>query len=748
MSPNTRSVIMEKAMAHKGPSTTTWRASRPSFLPRGKGRLFQVGERSARHSKILRNAWRIVFSTFLLLPLLVIILTSCSSEHTDQEHNRAGPHERIPLPDMGPADPFSVKEERGVVLVRDDPHTTKLYADIFRPDGEGRFPALLEVVAYRREIFTLGRAPDPRFLASQGYAVVVVDARGTGSSEGKWGAFSEDEIQDVVWIVDSWIPSQPWSNGKVGMFGPSYMGIIQLLTAGRHPSHLKAIFPGVAMADAYRDIFYQGGIFNQEFILFWALATIGLSLLPGTQLAVDPFSALKALKDHLEALPELLSWLQMTTDQEFFWMRSPMHYWSDLTDIPVFMSAGWFCIFTRGSLLNYVGLTDAQSSSTRARTKMPAPRKIIVGPWYHVTGALLEGIPSEHLHKRWFDWHLKADDDPLYPYYDILDPAFPVLLYVMGEERWRKETEWPPPRVRYETLYLSGERQVYDQNISLNNGSLIWTRDLNQQALRLRDSPPTEIRHQPPQYAGRYSRSPCRWLVGFPSARSFSEDERVNETRTLTFSTSPLQEDIEVTGPLVVRLWAQTHFEALPAEQLLHVNGLDASFATLFPMIVAAVTEPDVHWIINVNDVLPDGRVRNITSGWLAGSHRPDPTQPDWTQPGYDPFHYPQDIEPRPVEDGTLYEYVIEVWPTSHVFKKGHQIRIDVANSDVPHLLPSLVPSTSRIFHDPDHPSRLVIPVVDKATTDPSQWIDDPEAYVSGAAPWSTHKLSTPNSFE
>jgi hypothetical protein len=124
--------------------------------------------------------------------------------------------------------------------------------------------------------------------------------------------------------------------------------------------------------------------------------------------------------------------------------------------------------------------------------------------------------------------------------------------------------------------------------------------------------------------------------------------------------------------------------------------------------------------------------VRNITSGWLAASHRPDPARPDWTRDGYDPFLYPEDQAPTLPEDGEVYEYVIEIWPASNVFRAGHQIRIDIANTDYPHFLPSLVPSENEILHDAEHPSRLILPLVDPGTTNPRQWIHDPEAFFAG----------------
>jgi len=643
---------------------------------------------------------------------------------------------KIPLPDQGPAELYPVVYETGIPIVRDtDPGKSKLFANIYRPRVEGRFPALLEGIAYRREIIAIGKAPDPKWLAKRGYAVVLLDVRGTGSSEGKWGSFSEEEIEDLAWIIDHWIPRQSWSNGKVGMIGPSYMGINQLLAAKKRPAHLKAIFPGVAMADAYRDVFYQGGIFNQEFILFWALATVGLSVLPGTELLADPFSALKALAEHIGQIPDLLGWLGMTLDQPFFEERSPMYAWDEVADLPVLATGGWFCIFTRGTLLNHTNLEQRARQNER-RQGWVVPKRLVMGPWYHGSGAILTDLPSEVLHQRWFDWHLKADEDPLYRNYDILDPQYPLQVYVLGREKWRKEREWPPARARYETLVLSGLRQEADRNPSLNNGSLF--REERGKPARAAWSGPesTLLAHNPPHYAGQYSRSTCRWLVGLTAFHSSSEDERRNEKRTLTFSTGLLEKDVELAGPAVLRLWARTRFAPLSPDSVKLVERLHRDSDGLLDPLLQDMQEDNVHWIVNLNDVYPDGRVRNLTSGWLSASHRRDPNRPDWTQPGYDPFDYPEDRSPSLPEEGRLYEYVIEIWPTCNLFKAGHQIRIDISNSDAPHLVPSLVPSESEILHEPAHPSRLILPLVDPESTDPALWIEHPRRFFAGEVPW------------
>ena len=682
----------------------------------------------------LKKRWVVAF---FLLAGSALMCAGCSDSGDASAVPAAGSQdelvEKVPLPDMAPAEPYAVLFEAGVPIVREvNGETTRLYANIFRPDAEGTFPALLEGIAYRREMLQF--AQGPMALARNGFVVVFIDVRGTGSAEGTWGSFSEEEINDHVWIIDNWIPEQAWSNGKVGLFGPSYMGINQLLSAGERPEHLKAIFPGVSMADAYRDIFYQGGIFNQEFILFWALTTAGLSVLPSTETLRDPFSALEAFVQHATHVPELLSWLEMTTDQEFFEVRSPMYHWDAIAEYPAIMTGGWFDIFTRGTLLNYENTSRKAADLLAGDSGLVVPKKLIVGPWYHVTGAIMAGVPMVDLHLRWFQWHLQADDDPLYASYDILDPKYPVTLYVLGAEQWRKEPAWPLERAQYETFYLSSATQSQDQSPSLNNGTLLAQ---TQWQAGAKDQASSVITHDPPDYAGWQSRSSARWLVGATMFLPSAEDERANEEGCLTFSTPPLSEDVEICGRALLRFWARTHFDLLSLQSAKVVSDLKAlPGAQFISELIETSTQNDVHWIVNLNDVYPDGRSRNLTSGWLAASHRGDPSRPYHVDPLYDPFDYPENRNPSPPAEGELYEYVVEIWPTCNLFKQGHQIRVSIANSDVPHMLPSLVPSESEIVHDAEHPAQLILPVVDPASTDPGLWIEDPAAYFTGQVSW------------
>jgi len=332
------------------------------------------------------------------LMALVLLVWSCSDDN--KSHTRTPTTEKILLPDLNPETPYKVKIEAGTPLIRpDDPGGYKIYVDVLRPDAPGKFPALMYATSYRREFARLISSPD---IVKQGYALVLLDVYGTGSSEGGWEVMSDREIQDIVWIIDSWIPEQEWSNGKVGMYGPSYMGLATLHSAGRNPEHLKAIFPQMVTGDIYRDIFLQGGIYNQQFIYFLGRLAIELSLLLPTQLLFpreghlfeDIESGRKALEEHHAQEEVVMSWFLKTVDSAFFDERTPMSYWDGIAKYPTLITAGWWDLFTRGSMLNFTYLAERKEHLSREGI-YTGPLKIIVGPWYHANGALGGELPTE-----------------------------------------------------------------------------------------------------------------------------------------------------------------------------------------------------------------------------------------------------------------------------------------------------------------------------------------------------------------
>ena len=636
-----------------------------------------------------------------------------------------------------------------------------LWATLIKHAGDEPLPTILVSTAYRRELMiTTALTLFPR-----GYNILAFDLRGTGSSEDLWHSYNIIEHADTAYVIDQWIPKHPWSDGKVGMIGASYMGSMQLLASGHievddngEPVHLKALFPFVTMADPYKDIAMHGGNLNLEFIPLWILSTDLLALFPsslwlggenvgmdGTWEDPDTHVLKEAGKNWMDTLKSLqynISWFndpENILDNEFYDQKSPMIYWpiknenghNSIGDnrtipknLPVFLVGGWYDIFTRGTLNNYQYGLSAHDVEDKA---------MMIGPWYHLDGSVGLGVSglmptTNAIPARWFDWKIKGIEDPF-----MVD--FPVLLYVMGEKKWRAEKSWPLPESRLEekTFYLSKQKASHDWRDWFshfnrkNNYRLVeetCTRDLKG------DHP--ILHHNPKMTHGILSRSTARWMAGGISLltqasryllnynidhTAFYEDERLDETGSLTFTSEKLKEDIEMTGPMTLTFYAKTTFdESVPDSWLVKLmklffsvtgNEVDEDDNNLDNLTL----EKDVQWVVEVNDVYPAGRAKNITSGWLRATHRPwddaNEHEIDSQYTPFDPFYGKPDRTPKAIDDGELYRYIVEIWPTCNVFRKGHRIRVSISSSDFPHLLPVMVESDNTIVIDDTHPAAL-----------------------------------------
>lgn len=670
-----------------------------------------------------------------------------------------------------------------------DQPAVDLWATVIRK-GEAPKPTILVATPYRREIMMLLYVS----LVQHDYNLMAVDIRGTGSSEGQWVSFGPEEHLDVARVVDEWIPGQSWSDGRVGMIGPSYMGIIQLLAAGRiergadgEPAHLKALFPMVAMSDAYRDIVMHGGNLDLEFIPMWLGMVDIMALLPPI-LGEDGFSQdklsekISVCKSHLRQIPVHLDWIMdpaQASKNDFYETKSPMIYWPEKpaggwdfpdfqwfsggsgegmpsipADLPAFMTAGWFDIFTRGSLNNYqYGLKNHDK----------ADKSLIIGPWYHLGGSMGLGVDSllnGDLAARWFDWKIKGIADPFMTEY-------PVLMYVDGAARWRAEKAWPLPesRVEEETLYLSKQKaskiggDAFSTLNAKNNYKLVDEADFDDYnglfwGLWPYELQNPELEHDPRSLHGLVSRSATRWLMGLPALVSQAskffldkdidaampyEDERLDELGVLTFTTEPLEEDTEICGPLTLKFRARTDFqEELYQWQVDQVlERIQERFEIDDMLVLDLMDKDDVQWVVELNDVYPGGRARNVTSGWLSAWQRPyDPADPQEIDPAYladplDPFYDNGNKNPDPISEEELYAYVVELWPTANVFKKGHRIRVSISASDFPHLLPVLRPSQNEIVINEDHPAQLSFKTVKTdGRGEDWKWVEDVDAYL------------------
>ncbi len=669
--------------------------------------------------------------------------------------------------------------------------TINLWATVIRPSGGKVLPTIVVACPYRREMMGMLSLP----LVASGYNLLMVDIRGTGSSSGVWDTFGLKEQYDIRYVVDRFIPAQSWSDGKVGMIGGSYLGIIQLLTAGLvdtdpktgEPVHLKAIFPMAPMSDVYRDIVMHGGNVDLLFIPMWLGMVDLLGSLPSMlNLGVDGKITAEYLKEaqadtlaHIKFISSTIGWIMDPEHEnynDFYATRSTMQYWPDKpaggwgwdegkrvmpASLPVFEVGGWFDIFTRGTLNSYqYGLKNQKQ----------ADKRLIIGDYYHLeaaTGLGLDAIFSNKLPARWFDWKIKGKDTPVMEEY-------PVLLFVMGENRWRGEKTWPlaDSRTSDKTLYLTKKNPATpiegdwysdseDSEYNDNNFALTETPDFTGNDLLLT--------HNPLNMHGAVSRASVRWLMGMEALVSdmskyhlgmnidsaqWYEDERSDEKKCLTFTTEPLSEDTEITGPLTVTFWAKTKFSAALTSSSVDVifNAIKAMYNVTDNLILDMMNRKDVQWVSELNDVFPDGRARNVTSGWLSAWHRPyDPSgavtitydadnnkvinnalDPAYTP--YDPFYHASYENPKIINEGELYQYAVELWPTCNVFKKGHRIRISLSASDFPHLLPIVQPSVNTIVIDEKHIAKVDFKITntkDEGTT--WKWIgnnDDANDYV------------------
>lgn len=622
----------------------------------------------------------------------------------------------------------------------------RIWGSLIRPTTQARkLPTILIATGYRREFLQLVGIP----LVFHDYNILAIDLPGTGSAEMGWTLIDLPEHHDTQYVIDEFIPNQPWSDGKVGMSGMSYMGIIQMDAAGLiqrdangEPVHLKAIFPVSAMSNAYRDVVVHGS-FDMEFMTLWISLTDGMALLPpliGNNTLLPQLTRLNEMANiwqtHLFNVPESLGNIFVPERElagRFYDQKSPMIYWPEKPPqgwgfpegdsgviphkLPVFLTEGWFDLFTPGVFDNYThGLKNHAQEDKR----------MIVGEWYHLDGCLGLGITpmtTFSLMARWFDWKIKGKNDPFMT-------EFPVVLYAMGENRWKGEKSWPLPegRTTPETFYLSKGMASpitgdwFSDRNKANNFSLA------PQPGPLEGKGNPVLVHDPNVLHGLTSRSTTRWAMGATALVSQVskhllhqdinaympfEDERPDEVGVLTFTTEPFKEDFEVVGPLQLNFFARTTFgKPISTSQAISIlRPFSSAFDPKKNLILGLMYRNDVTWIAEVNDVFPNGRARNVTSGWLAASHRPyDPANPQSIDPAYkpdDPFYNRSDRNPQMIQEGQLYQYAIKIWPTDNVFKKGHRMRLSLSASDFPHIVPIMVPSRNEIVIDETHPSTL-----------------------------------------
>ena len=561
-------------------------------------------------------------------------------------------------------DHYEVQVQYGLGLKLHDGVT--LWADVFRPKAEGKFPVLLTRTPYDRKnsIDFCMKA------AARGYVVIAQDVRGRYGSEGEWYPFKY-ESQDGYETVE-WAAALPYSNGKVGMFGGSYVGATQYLAAIAQPPHLAGICPNYTASNYHDGWTYQGGAFEQWFNESW---TSGLAENTITRKAMQTSDRVAwAQKLPLLSYPVLTSPAAETLAPYFSdWLMHPNYddYWKQwsIEDhyarilVPVFSMGAWYDIFLGGTLRNYQRLKkDAGTDAARRGQRLMVYVGGHAGGWDSKTvGAVDFGdklpFDLDEAMLRWYDSLLKGIDNGL-------EREKQVRIFVMGKNEWREEDDWPLARAKTTRYYLHSTKPA--------NGL--------EGAGTLNTTAPDE--EKPEQYV--YDPSNAVPTLGGPLCCGAPlptgigpEDQRPAEGRddVLVFSTPVFAQDTEVTGPVSLDLYLSS-------------SAVDTDFTG------------------KLVDVWPNGFAQNLTEGILRLRYRNSQEKPELANP-HDVYHVSVDL-----------------WATSNVFLAGHRLRLEVSSSNFPRFDRNLntgeeqargthmVKATNVIYHDKARPSALVVPVV------------------------------------
>jgi putative CocE/NonD family hydrolase len=531
----------------------------------------------------------------------------------------------------------------------------ELSADVYRPAGDGKFPVILMRTPYNKMTGGKSAVERMRSWVKHGYVVVQMDCRGRGDSDGKFIPWF-DEGPDGYDAIE-WCAAQPWSAGKIGTLGGSYLGYNQWAAAVRQPPHLTAMIPLVTPADPFVEdptgvpspmeiswYHFVAGHVNQNMdAVDWGPIHKHLPLYTMDEAAGRHVPYWRESIEHAR----LDDWWEPARYQNKF----------ERVQVPVLNISGWYDDEQVSTPLNYIGVTRHASSEEVRRNQ-----RLLMGPWPHAVNSTRKigkvdfgadaRIDLEGYERQWFDHWLKGADT------DLLHQP-PVRIFIMGENRWRGENEWPLARTRWTRYYAHSQGHA---NTLEGDGAL--STELPG------DEPPDRYRYDPADPTP-FLTEPSFAQIGGPD--DYRDVERRRDV--LVFSTPTLEESIEVTGPIRVRLYA-------------------------------ASSAPDTDFTGKLIDVWPDGYAQRLCDGIVRARFRE----------GMD--------RPALIEPGKVYAYDIDCWNTCQLFQKGHRIRIEISSSAFPKFARTLntdeplgkgkrmAVALQTIYHDREHPTHVVLPLI------------------------------------
>lgn len=566
---------------------------------------------------------------------------------------------------------------------------TELSTNIWRPETDEPLPVLLARTPYDKEKAGLesGLMPTLYGMLRGGYAVVIQDCRGTVGSDGVFVPHMDDASDGADTVA--WLAEQDWCDGSVGMFGASYLGMVQLLAASSKPPALKAIAPMMTSADLYAAPWRsRGGALSLDTVLGWAtLMALGKAQrdLAQGRAVVEDLAALAARvadrslrNEHTPVadqplisvhLPWMVDAAIGRPDRDQSWRDlSALEQVATLTT-PALHIGGWYDLFIGETLRDFTTM-KAGAGTAEAREG----QRLIVGPWSHMpvghvgffpdrdfgmaagTDATALGEQQIAFFDRWLKGKGKQDAPEGRP---------PVRLFVMGIDQWRDEPDWPLPDTDYRPHYLEGDGPA---NSAAGAGRLSTAEPTGDFV----DTYLYDPRRPVPSLGGTLMS-----LTGYDGPA----DQRPLHDRddVLVFTTEVLEEPVEVTGPVSARLFVSS-------------SAVDTDFTA------------------KLLDVHPDGRAIVLCDGILRMRYRE----------GLD--------APRLMTPGEVYEVEVDLIATANVFLAGHRIMVEISSSNFPRYdrnsntggiiaqehLSDMVAAVNQVHRGAEYPSRIVLPVVQR----------------------------------
>jgi len=573
---------------------------------------------------------------------------------------------------------------------------------------DGKFPVVLVQTGYNMSLvgailrgvpgMSILGAPDT-WIVRHGYAEVTVDVVGTGVSQGGWELFGEDELLGYGDTVD-WIQQQSWSNGNIGVSGYSYMAISALFTAERRPDAIKAVFAMSPIGDAVRGIVGTGGLINGLFISVWATLTHGLgqqNQLPELQYPQYRDYIKEVNQEHFDQLDGFLAPMvadgldgapYLTYDSDFWRTRSPLVNIATI-EAPVLLTGTLQDLFQRDEPLLYEGL------------KNNVDTRLVIYDGDHTTNFLQafaggdEVDPMLNLYLQWFDKYLKGIDSGVENIPAVTQFVLNYREIKKSKGVWRgfaTTTDWPHPQLGTERWYLHGDMTVdrtrpeeteAPHSIAMPEpADVSWGKSDNGKYivadLTFHDGTDCSISYR-------------QWTLGFGGLNTnpcFYKNNDV-EKDALNFESATMDDNYYINGPIQADIWLES-------------------------------TATDAVLSVRVDEVSPDGVVRQFSNGLLLASNRAVDESRSRFVDGVmiQPFYYLAEDKVMPVVPGEVIKLPVEIFPTSGIILKGHKLRVSISASNQAQGIlnyprqAQLKGSSITIHNSPQYPSSVVLPVV------------------------------------